>query len=88
MEGKKEMKAPMDMEEFNEHLKSRLYLKDFACVSRFKSVARAYRRKHITALGMIIPKRPFNNRSSGRTANDFKRNIYNGIRQYLEKKGQ
>lgn len=48
----------------------------------FKSVNRAYRRGHLTSFGVLIPKRPFNNRkrTKGREMQVTKERIYNEIK--------
>ena len=56
----------------------------FDAVSKYKSVARAIRRGDVTKYGIIIPKRPFNNRANtprragvhSRTMNEYKKSIY------------
>jgi len=71
-------KALMTVDELKEHLANNLNLKDFRCVSIFKSVGRALRRGHITPYGTLIPHRPFNNRkaTAGREMNESKKRIY------------
>ena len=73
-----ETKNMMTVEELKKHLAENLNLKDFRCVSLFKSVGRALRRGHITPYGTIIPRRPFNNRkhTAGREMNESKKRIY------------
>lgn len=39
-----------------------IYVKTYMAVSKFKSIRRAMRRGHVTMWGIIVPKRPFNNR--------------------------
>lgn len=60
-----------------------LTLGTYEAVSKFKSVGRAQRRGHVTPYGTIAPKRPFNNRkrTSGRTFQLKKENIYGQIKQ-------
>lgn len=71
----------MSQEEFEKYIAGTLNLRMFDGVSRYKSVSRAYRRGHCTIYGMLIPKRPFNNRKStkGRFMNEQKKNIYNEL---------
>lgn len=55
----------------------------FTAVSKFKSVNRAYRRGLISPIGIIYPKRPFNNRTSmkgTRPFNELKKSIYGQYR--------
>lgn len=40
-----------------------LHLLDYSQVKKFKSIRRAIRRGHVTPIGTLIPKRPFNNTS-------------------------
>lgn len=56
----------------------KLYLENYNCVSKFKSVRRAIRRGHMTITGIVAPRRPFNNRkpTRGRELNEFKKKMY------------
>ncbi len=73
--------APVSEEEFESNLKNSLNLQYFGCVSRFKSVKRAFRRGHITTFGYILPNRPFNQKkhTKGRKANIEKKQIWERI---------
>ena len=73
----------MSEEEFEKYIKQhdiggRLRLYTFEAVKRFRSVRRAYRRGLISDMGVIFPKRPFNNRkpTKGRKNNELKKAIY------------
>lgn len=98
MESREKNERPlMSEEEFKKFLEERkeaiqrdivergvLPLRQFSAVSRYKSVARAYKRGHISLTGDVYPKRPFNNRPNtsrrkgrhSRVMNELKRNIY------------
>jgi hypothetical protein len=55
----------------------------YSMVSRFKSVRRAIRRGHIDLFfGIVLPKRPFNNRkpTPGRAHNELKKAAYERFR--------
>lgn len=41
--------------------KGELFLRDYTCVKKFKSVRRAIRRGHVTVWGEIAPHRPYKN---------------------------
>lgn len=73
-----ERKKLMTEEEFKEYMNNSMNIRNFACVSRFKSVLRAVRRGHLTQYGTVIPDRPFNNRKAtkGRKMNELKKSIY------------
>lgn len=68
-----------------------LPLRYFNAVSKHKSVGRAFRRGHISLIGEIYPKRPFNNRANtstrkgrhSRVMNELKKDIYE---QYKSRK--
>lgn len=63
------------MEENTEELS----LIKYEAVQKFKSVRRAIRRGHVSRYGIIYPRRPFNNRTSGkhsRPFNELKKGIY------------
>lgn len=80
----------MSQEEFEKYLAENSGLKTFEAVSKFKSVNRAIRRGHVAPNGLIIPKRPFNNRANtskrkgahSRGSNELKKQIYEQIKQY------
>lgn len=56
-----------------------LYLLTFDNVSKVKSVRRAIRRGRMSKIGILYPKRPFNNRKD-KPLEKLKRNIYYGIK--------
>lgn len=74
----------MSEEEFQNELHNKLNLRYFECVSKFKSVNRAFKRGQITNYGVIIPKRPFHNRKNtckrkghhSRSFNEYKKRLY------------
>ena len=74
--------------EFEKYIEDNSGLKTFEAVGRYKSVGRA----HITKNGIIIPKRPFNNRKNtskrkgahSRSVNEYKKRIYEQIK-YLRR---
>lgn len=89
-EQKKIERSLMSQEEFEKYLAEYSGLKTFEAVSKFKSVNRAIRREHVAPNGLIIPKRPFNNRADtskrkwahSRGSNELKKQIYGQIKQY------
>lgn len=92
-EQKKIERALMSQEEFEKYISIGimiLHLITYEGVHRFKSIRRAIRRGHVTTEGIIIPKRPFNNRANtskrkgvhSRSTNELKKQIYEQIRQY------
>lgn len=89
-EQKKIERDLMSQEEFEKYLAEHSGLKTFEAVSRFKSVNRAIRRGHVVPNGLIIPKRPFNNRANtskrkgvhSRGTNELKKQIYEQFKQY------
>jgi hypothetical protein len=70
--------TPMSQEEFEDKLKSvaeanrrkmvedfekgTLFLRNYAAVSKYRSVRRAIKRGHVSMWGDIYPRRPYNNR--------------------------
>ena len=68
----------------------RFNLHYFAAVSKFKSIGRAIRRGNVTEEGIIMPKKPFNNRANtskrkgihSRTFNQQKKSIYAELSRY------
>ena len=56
----------------------------FEAISKFKSVNRAMRRGHVSPLGILYPKRPFNNRKD-KPLENIKKEIYNGIKRAQSK---
>lgn len=78
---KKIERPVMTEEEFKEYIKAGS-LRIFEAVRKFKSVKRAMKRGHISPIGEIYPRRPFNNRKSkGRKINELKKVIYDRIKQ-------
>lgn len=86
----------MSQEEFEKYLKDNSGLKTFEVVGRYKSVRRAIKRNHVTEEGVLIPKRPFNNRANtskkkkahSRSTNEYKRNIYGQLIRYYKREAQ
>lgn len=77
------MKKEEEIKQRLEELKS-IGLVDFSAVRRFRSVKRAIRRGHVSPLGTIYPKRPFNNRTpkkGTRPFNELKKEIYGQYRE-------
>lgn len=80
----------MSNEEFVEYVKNSLNLCNFSGVSKFKSIARAYRKGYISRWGDVYPKRPFNNRGNtskrkgkhSRVFNEKKKAIYAQFKGY------
>lgn len=84
----------MDEEEFKEYLEknkpkiSQLFLQTFVWVPRVKSVRRAIKKGRMTVTGLLVPKRPFNNRANtstrkgvhSRYTNEIKKHIYAGLK--------
>ena len=63
-----------------------LHLRTYEAVSRFKSVRRAIRRGHISLVGIIYPKRPFNNvKHKKGSLNDKKKRIYEQLKHRQRK---
>lgn len=68
----------------------KISLQYFAAANKFKSVNRAIRRGNVTDWGLIIPKKPFNNRANtserkgvhSRVHNENKKAIYAELRKY------
>ena len=89
-EQKKIERGLMSQEEFEKYLAEHSGLKTFEAVSKFKSVNRAIRRGHVVPNGLIIPKKPFNNRANtskrkgvhSRGTNELKKQIYGQFKQY------
>lgn len=65
----------------------------FAAVNKFKSIGRAIRRGNVTEEGIIMPKKPYNNRANtsrrkgvhSRTFNQKKKSIYAELSRYGKK---
>lgn len=92
-EQKKIERALMSQEEFEDYISKGiivLHLITYDGVHRFKSVRRAMRRGHVTAEGIVMPRRPFNNRANtgkrkgahSRSTNELKKKIYGQLKQY------
>ena len=61
-----------------------IYLTTFEGVKKFKSIRRAIKRGNVTPLGVILPRRPFNNRSRLKGTRPFeveKERIYDELKQ-------
>lgn len=67
----------MTEDELKEYIKAGS-LRLFDAVRKFKSVKRAIRRGHVSPIGGVLPRRPYNNRKSTecRYLNKVKRGIY------------
>lgn len=76
-----EERSLMSVEEFEKYIGAG-QPKIFDATRRFRSVRRAIRRGHVSPLGEVYPKRPFNNRrpTSGRKFNEDKKEIYEQIK--------
>lgn len=92
-EQKKIERALMSQEEFENYISKGiivLHLITYDGVHRFKSVRRAMRRGHMTSEGIVMPRRPFNNRANtskrkgvhSRSTNELKKKIYGQLKQY------
>lgn len=92
-EQKKIERDLMSQEEFENYISKGimvLYLIAYDGVRRFKSIRRAVRRGHITTEGLLIPRRPFNNRANtssrkgvhSRDNNELKKQIYGQLKHY------
>ena len=81
--------TPQTQEEFENYLLNSINLVVFEGVRKFKSVQRAIRRGHVTRYGIIIPRRPFNNRkpTRGRRFNEEKKRIFNSLKDYERRHG-
>lgn len=74
----------MSEEEFENELHNKLNLRTFEGVRRYKSVVRAFKRGHLTNYGVLIPRKPFNNRANtskrpgvhSRVENEYKKRLY------------
>ena len=58
----------------------KLNLLTFEAVGKVKSIRRAIRKGTVSPIGIMYPKRPFNNRKN-KPLEAVKRNIYHGIKQ-------
>lgn len=93
MEENKKERDLMSLEEFKEHVAEKtktLNLRSYEIIQKFKSAGRAIKRGHATSEGIVLPERPFHNRrntckeqdKSSRGINEFKKQIYERIKQY------
>jgi hypothetical protein len=93
MEEQKIERSLMSQEEFEDYISKGimvLHLITYDGVHKFKSIRRAIRRGHVTTEGIIIPRRPFNNRANtskrkgvhSRGTNELKKKIYGQLKQY------
>lgn len=67
-----------------EHNYEDINLMNYEGIRKFKSVRRAIKRGHITSLGIIPPKKPFNNRSrkkGSRPLEEEKEVIYGRVKK-------
>lgn len=83
-------KPLMSEEEFSQKLAERrakfqeevnkgtLFLRNYYCVNKFKSVRRAIKRGNMSVFGDIYPRRPFNNRKT--KDSELKRKIYGQLK--------
>lgn len=92
-EQKKIERDLMSQEEFEDYISKGiivLHLITYDGVHRFKSIRRAMRRGHVTAEGIVMPRRPFNNRANtskrkgvhSRSTTELKKKIYGQLKQY------
>ena len=92
-EQKKIERDLMSQEEFEDYISRGiivLHLITYDGVHRFKSIRRAMRRGHVTTEGIVMPRRPFNNRANtskrkgvnSRSTNELKKKIYGQLKQY------
>ena len=92
-EQKKIERDLMSQEEFEDYISKGivvLHLITYNGVYRFRSIRRAMRRGHVTTEGIIMPRRPFNNKANtskrngvhSRSTNELKKKIYGQFKQY------
>lgn len=92
-EQKKIERDLMSQEEFKDYISKGitvLHLITYDGVHRFESIRRAMKRGHVTAEGIVMPRRPFNNRANtskrevvhSRSTNELKKKIYGQLKQY------
>lgn len=92
-EQKKIERDLMSQEEFEDYISKGiivLHLITYGGVHRFKSIRRAMRRGYVTTEGIVMPRRPFNNRANtskrkeahSRSTNELKKEIYGQLKQY------
>lgn len=83
----------MSQEEFDNYISkgiTYLNLITYNEVQRFKSIRRAIKRNNVTKEGIIIPRRPFNNKANtskregiySRNTNELKKKIYEQFRYF------
>lgn len=92
-EQKKIERDLMSQEEFEDYISRGiivLNLITYDGVRRFKSIRRAIKRGHVTTEGIVMPRRPFNNKANtskrkgvhSRSTNELKKKIYGQLKQY------
>ena len=92
-EQKKIERDLMSQEEFEDYISRGiivLHLITYDGVHRFKSIRRAMRRGNVTTEGIIMQRRPFNNKANtskrkgvhSRNTNELKKKIYGQFKQY------
>lgn len=92
-EQKKIERDLMSQEEFEDYISKGiivLHLITYDGVHRFRSIRRAMRRGHVTAEGIVMPRRPFHNKANtskrkgvhSRRTNELKKKIYGQLKQY------
>lgn len=76
----KEERELMPQEEFEKYIGVG-HPKLLDAVRKFRSIRRAIRRGHVSSLGEIYPKRPFNNRKTAPGGfNEYRKYIYERIK--------
>lgn len=73
----------MEESKTQKEIKNQFNLINFSAVGKYKSVNRAIRRGHVSPVGLIYPKRPFNNRTTtknSRPLNELKKRIYEQLK--------
>lgn len=73
----------MEENKTQKEIKNQFNLINFNAVVKYKSVNRAIRRGHVSPVGLIYPKRPFNNRTTtknSRPLNELKKRIYEQLK--------
>lgn len=61
----------------------KLYLIDYTGVTKFKSVRRAIKRGLVSNLGIVYPKRPFNNRANTSDRDNHHSRVLNERKKYI-----
>jgi hypothetical protein len=61
-----------------------LFLRNYNCVSKFKSVRRAIKKGYCSIYGDIYPRRPFNNRKRNKKGDitNQRRKVYKHMKEY------